>query len=169
MYYANTPGGSLPQQDLYCPEKSNTIQAYLLECKLRQILIDNFPPSDYDRLHEQFGISKLELEEAIEDRVFALDRHQLQFGLDLFQEKGKIPLLLFLHQPPLISVPEPEEEQPRQLPQLLEECPMLEELGYPLEVIEEWCTEQEIPALKLNGEWFVYPNDLFSIHEPNHV
>lgn len=137
-----TSGGQGLQRDTYVPGKSQTIRAYLLECQLRQLLNKKVSPTDYYRLHRELGISLLELEVAIEDRVFILDVHQLQYCIALYEAKGINSLIRFLHEPHLIEPTPEEDKEAASLPQLLEPCPQLEEMGYPVELIEEWCREQ---------------------------
>ncbi len=89
--------GLVPRRDTYVSKTSNSIKAYLLECKMKKILGQEADPDVYPRLHDETGIPLLKIREAVEDRVFLLDIVQLRQGLELHKQKGILALVEFLH------------------------------------------------------------------------
>ncbi len=166
MEYANNQGDHSPLREYYEPEVNHTLKAYLLECKLLRILAENVPSKNYDRLHDQTGICRYDLASAVEDQAFFLDQYQLQHALNLFQSRGLLPLIHFLHQPYFMEKPESASPSPQPLSQLLEESYELGEMVCPEEEIEDWCRQHDLQASWQNGDWMVHPYDLFDFFEP---
>ena len=145
MIQSNELPGDIPRKDTYVPKTNHTLTAYLLECRLREIIQKEIAKTDYFQLERATGISVLQLEEAIEDRVFLIDGPQLRHCLGLYAEKGMIALVEFLHQPYLIEEPEGDLIEQEALRGHYDKCEFLEEWGYPVEMLQEVFLQAEDP------------------------
>ena len=160
MIYDNSEVGPSLTRDHFFPN-STVVKGYLLEARLRKILAKNVPSSSYYGLHSATSIPLQEIEEAVEDRVFILDTKQLQYAIALFQDEGLVALVKFLHSPYTLDN---EEEETENHSVLLSELKLnfqdLEEMGYPVEVLEDLCRDHEIPSINSPMGFVIDPGNL---------
>ena len=137
----------MPRPDSYCPDRKQVVKAYILEAKLRRILQVIMDVGSYKEIQEKTGLSLLDIEEAVEDRVYSLDRHQLQRGLEIYGEGGverTMALVMFMAKP-VVALEDGSEdgsedvEEADLAAELASNYDFMDEHGYPVEALAAFC------------------------------